>query len=189
MKVNTYLIINRYLKSRTSDRRPYVTLACERGGTLRKNTKPRVDDEEEVPIKKRGSYRIKKYGCPFKLKGEQMATSENWRLFVHDGRHNYKIAVYNYGHAHDARLTEKQLKQTEQFRKSHVPLRNILRFFREQNVSCAVRKSGLMPVNEDVFSKSYHKYYVDGTSAPGQQDLPLLVLFAPNLNSTLSFFE
>ncbi|KAI5671092.1 hypothetical protein M9H77_11456 [Catharanthus roseus] len=47
MKANTYLIINRYLKSRTSDRRPYVTLACERGGALRKNTKPIDDDEEE----------------------------------------------------------------------------------------------------------------------------------------------
>ncbi|KAI5682853.1 hypothetical protein M9H77_04081 [Catharanthus roseus] len=29
--------------------------------------------------------------------------------------------------------------QTEQFRKSHVPPHNILRFFREQNVGCAVR--------------------------------------------------
>ncbi|KAI5659507.1 hypothetical protein M9H77_28300 [Catharanthus roseus] len=53
MKANKYLIINRYLKSRIYDRRPYVTLACERRGALRKNTKPRVDDEEEeVPIKK-----------------------------------------------------------------------------------------------------------------------------------------
>ncbi|KAI5666388.1 hypothetical protein M9H77_16241 [Catharanthus roseus] len=47
MKANTYLIINRYQKSRTSDHRPYVTLACERGGAVRKNTKPIVDDEEE----------------------------------------------------------------------------------------------------------------------------------------------
>ncbi|KAI5648798.1 hypothetical protein M9H77_34803 [Catharanthus roseus] len=31
MKANTYLIINRYQRSRTADRRPYVTLACERG--------------------------------------------------------------------------------------------------------------------------------------------------------------
>ncbi|KAI5649907.1 hypothetical protein M9H77_35912 [Catharanthus roseus] len=34
---------------------------------------------------------------------------------------------------------EEQLIQIEQFRKSHVPPRNILRFFREQNVGCAVR--------------------------------------------------
>ncbi|KAI5666550.1 hypothetical protein M9H77_16403 [Catharanthus roseus] len=32
MKANTYLIINRYLRSRTSGRRPYITLASERGG-------------------------------------------------------------------------------------------------------------------------------------------------------------
>ncbi|KAI5654385.1 hypothetical protein M9H77_31572 [Catharanthus roseus] len=91
MKTNTYLIINRYLKSRTSDRQPYVTLAYERGGALRKYTKPRVDDEEEeVTIKKQGPYGTKKCECLFKLKA------------------------------------------------SHVLPYNILRFFREQNIGCAV---------------------------------------------------
>ncbi|KAI5664747.1 hypothetical protein M9H77_24070 [Catharanthus roseus] len=37
-----------------------------------------------------------------------------------------------------AKLTEEQLIQTEQFRNSHVPPCNILRFFWEQNVGCAV---------------------------------------------------
>ncbi|KAI5663108.1 hypothetical protein M9H77_22431 [Catharanthus roseus] len=37
-----------------------------------------------------------------------------------------------------AKLTEEQLIQIEQFRKSHVPPCNILRLFREQNVGCAV---------------------------------------------------
>ncbi|KAI5657450.1 hypothetical protein M9H77_26243 [Catharanthus roseus] len=101
MKANTYLIINWYQRSRTADRRPCVTLACERGG-------------------------------------EQMTKSDNWQLFVHDGRHNHRICVYNHGHAQAARLTEEQLKQTEQFRKSHVLPRNILQFFREQNVGCAL---------------------------------------------------
>ncbi|KAI5656548.1 hypothetical protein M9H77_25341 [Catharanthus roseus] len=45
--------------------------------------------------------------------------------------------VYTHGHAQAAKLTEEQLIRTEQFRKSHVPPRNILRFFREQNVGCA----------------------------------------------------
>ncbi|KAI5653545.1 hypothetical protein M9H77_30732 [Catharanthus roseus] len=80
-----------------------------------------------------------KCGCPFKLKGEQMATSENWQLLVHNGRHNHKIAFYSHSHAQSARLTEEQLQQTKQFRKSHVPPCNILRFFREQDVGCAVR--------------------------------------------------
>ncbi|KAI5668658.1 hypothetical protein M9H77_18511 [Catharanthus roseus] len=70
--------------------------------------------------KKRGPYGTKKCGCPFKLKGEQMATRENWQLFIHNGRHNNKIAVYSHGHAQAARLTEEQLQQTEQFRKSHI---------------------------------------------------------------------
>ncbi|KAI5658817.1 hypothetical protein M9H77_27610 [Catharanthus roseus] len=62
-----------------------------------------------------------------------MTTSENWQLFIHNRRHNHKIVVYSHGHAQSARLTEEQLQQTEQCRKSHVPLRNILRFFREQD--------------------------------------------------------
>ncbi|KAI5678240.1 hypothetical protein M9H77_09190 [Catharanthus roseus] len=67
-----------------------------------------------------------------------MTTSENWQLFVHNGRHNHKIVVYSHGHAQAVRLTEEQLQQTEQFKKSHVPPHNILRFFREQDVVCAV---------------------------------------------------
>ncbi|KAI5663269.1 hypothetical protein M9H77_22592 [Catharanthus roseus] len=67
-----------------------------------------------------------------------MAMCENWQLFVHDGRHNHAIGVYSHGHAQAAKLTKEQLIQIEQFRKSHVPPRNILRFFREQNVGCAV---------------------------------------------------
>ncbi|KAI5669133.1 hypothetical protein M9H77_18986 [Catharanthus roseus] len=134
MKAKIYLIINRYQRSRTTNRRPYVTLACERGAAVKKYTKPVVDnEEEEIPIKRRGPYGRKKYGCPFKLKGEQMATSENWQLFVHNGRQNHKITVYHHGHAQVARLTEEQLRQTEQFRKSHMPPHNILRFFREQD--------------------------------------------------------
>ncbi|KAI5680710.1 hypothetical protein M9H77_01937 [Catharanthus roseus] len=47
IKANTYLIIIRYQGSRTADRRPYVTLACERGGTVKKTPKPVVDDEKK----------------------------------------------------------------------------------------------------------------------------------------------
>ncbi|KAI5654486.1 hypothetical protein M9H77_31673 [Catharanthus roseus] len=101
MKVNVYLIVTRYLRSRTSDRRPYAKLDCEHGD-------------------------------------EQMVTCENWQLFVHNGRHNHAIGVYTHGHVQAAKLTEEQLRQTKQFRKSHVTPRNIFRFFREQNVGCAV---------------------------------------------------
>ncbi|KAI5680593.1 hypothetical protein M9H77_01820 [Catharanthus roseus] len=67
-----------------------------------------------------------------------MAKSESWQLFIRNERHNHKVVVYNHGHAQAARLTEEQLQQTKQFRKSHVPPRNILRFPREQDVGCAV---------------------------------------------------
>ncbi|KAI5657364.1 hypothetical protein M9H77_26157 [Catharanthus roseus] len=72
-----------------------------------------------------GPYGTKKCECPFKLKGEQMATNKSWQLFIHNGR---QVAVYNHGHAQAARLMEEQLHQTEQFRKSHVLPRNIYDF-------------------------------------------------------------
>ncbi|KAI5653564.1 hypothetical protein M9H77_30751 [Catharanthus roseus] len=111
MNAKTFLIITRYQRARTFDRRLYVTLACERGGSVRKYKKPLVDDEEEeIPKKSVDRMRRK----------NQMATSENWQLFVHNGRHNHKIAVYSHSHAQATRLTEEQLQQIEQFRKSHI---------------------------------------------------------------------
>ncbi|KAI5672263.1 hypothetical protein M9H77_12627 [Catharanthus roseus] len=78
MNAKTYLIITRYQRSRTADRLPYVILACKRRGSVKKYKKSIVDDEEEeVPKKRRVPYGTKKCGCPFKLKGEQMATSES----------------------------------------------------------------------------------------------------------------
>ncbi|KAI5669503.1 hypothetical protein M9H77_19356 [Catharanthus roseus] len=77
-------------------------------------------------------------GYPFKLKSEQMTMCDNWQLFVHDGRHNHAICVYNHGNAQATKLSEEQMIQTEQFRKSHVPPHNILQFFHKQNVGCAV---------------------------------------------------
>ncbi|KAI5661875.1 hypothetical protein M9H77_21198 [Catharanthus roseus] len=123
MNAKTYLIITRYQRARTFDHRSYVILACERGGSVKKYRKPIVDDEEEeIPKKRRGSYEAKKCGCPFKLKGEKMAR---------------KLAIVC-TQWESARLTEEQLQRTEQFGKSHIPLRNILQFFREQDVGCVV---------------------------------------------------
>ncbi|KAI5681981.1 hypothetical protein M9H77_03209 [Catharanthus roseus] len=88
MNAKTYLIITRYQRLRTAGHRPYVTLACEDEYSVKKYKKTIVDDEEKD------------------VKGEQMATSESWQLFVHNGRHNHKVVVYNHGHAQAARLME-----------------------------------------------------------------------------------
>ncbi|KAI5675318.1 hypothetical protein M9H77_06268 [Catharanthus roseus] len=77
MKVNMYLIVARYLSSRTSDCQSYVTLGCKRECANKSRTKPVVDDEEEeVQVKRRGPYGTKNCSCPFKLKGEQMAITQ-----------------------------------------------------------------------------------------------------------------
>ncbi|KAI5666485.1 hypothetical protein M9H77_16338 [Catharanthus roseus] len=70
MKVNTYLIVTRYLSSRTSNCRPYVTLGCESRGTNKPRTKPRVDDEvEEASRKSRAA----------KLTEEKLIQTEQFR--------------------------------------------------------------------------------------------------------------
>ncbi|KAI5658332.1 hypothetical protein M9H77_27125 [Catharanthus roseus] len=92
-------------------------------------------------------------------------TSENWKLFVHNRRHNHKIVVYSHGHAQAARLTEEQLQQTEQFSKSHVPPCNILRFFREQdkiyNVVAKIKRNRMQGRNtvEEVLRLSAERGY------------------------------
>ncbi|KAI5652273.1 hypothetical protein M9H77_29460 [Catharanthus roseus] len=49
-----------------------------------------------------------------------MTMCENWPVFVHDGRHNHAIGVYTHVHSQAAKMTEEQLIQIEQFRKSHM---------------------------------------------------------------------
>ncbi|KAI5649828.1 hypothetical protein M9H77_35833 [Catharanthus roseus] len=61
MNAKTYLIITRYQRAKTLDCRLYVTLACERRGSVRKYKKPIVDNEgEEIPKKRCGPYGTKK---------------------------------------------------------------------------------------------------------------------------------
>ncbi|KAI5683517.1 hypothetical protein M9H77_04745 [Catharanthus roseus] len=91
-----------------------------------------------------------------------MTTCENWQLFVNNRRHNRAIGIYNHGHAQAAKLTKEQLVHTEQSRKSHVPPRNILLFFREQNVGCAVRYK--MPLLEAVGMTSTYKNFTVATA-------------------------
>ncbi|KAI5659859.1 hypothetical protein M9H77_28652 [Catharanthus roseus] len=64
---------------------------------------------------------------------------ENWQVFVHDGRHNHAIDVYTHGHAQEAKLTEEQLIQIEQLKKSHVPPVIFYDFFGNKMWVCAVR--------------------------------------------------
>ncbi|KAI5657705.1 hypothetical protein M9H77_26498 [Catharanthus roseus] len=71
MNAKAHLIITRYQRARTLDRRSFVTLACEHGGSVKRYKKPIVDEKKRC-----GPYGTKKCRCPFKLKGEQMATIE-----------------------------------------------------------------------------------------------------------------
>ncbi|KAI5661967.1 hypothetical protein M9H77_21290 [Catharanthus roseus] len=87
-----------------------------------------------------------------------MAMCENWQVCVHDGRHNHAIGVHTHGHTQAAKLTKDQLIQIDQFRKSHVPTRNSLRFFREQNVGCAISAQKIYNVVAKIKKNRMQKY-------------------------------
>ncbi|KAI5681395.1 hypothetical protein M9H77_02622 [Catharanthus roseus] len=183
-KSECILGVTRYLASRTFDLGPYVTLTCKRGDIKKIKAKSRVDDEEEeVPIKRRGPYRTKNY---------------KWQLFVHDGRHNHAIGVYHHVHAQAARLMEEQLKQTEQFGKSHIPPCNMLQFFREQNLNCAVsaqtiynvlakmekkRMQGCNTVDEVLCLSAKRSYTVFYRNCEGSDILSDIVVCTPDIDS------
>ncbi|KAI5673930.1 hypothetical protein M9H77_14294 [Catharanthus roseus] len=90
-----------------------------------------------------------------------MAASENLQLFVYDGRHNHKIGVYSHGHAQAARLTEEQLIHTEQFRKSHMPPRNMLSAQKIYDVLAKMKKNRMQGRNmvEEVLCLSAQRDY------------------------------
>ncbi|KAI5653214.1 hypothetical protein M9H77_30401 [Catharanthus roseus] len=116
---------------------------CERGEGRKK--KARLDDddedeEEEDSVKRRGPYGTKKYNCPTKLKSEKSAIGDKWKLYVKDGTHNHKIGVCPHAYVQVARLTDDQLKLTEEFSRCHVAPQNIMASLLEKNSDCVVSK-------------------------------------------------
>ncbi|KAI5680611.1 hypothetical protein M9H77_01838 [Catharanthus roseus] len=83
------------------------------------------DEEEEVPVKH---------------KGEKLITEDNWKLYVKDGRHNHKMGVYPHACAQAARLTDDQLKLTEEFSRCQVAPRSTMTSLLEKNPDCIVSK-------------------------------------------------
>ncbi|KAI5656431.1 hypothetical protein M9H77_25224 [Catharanthus roseus] len=77
--------------------------------------------------------------------------------------HNHKIAVHHHGHAQVARLTEEQLQQTEQFRKSYVPphVDCAVSAKKSYNVVAKIKKNRIQGRNtvEEVFCLSAQRGY------------------------------
>ncbi|KAI5682917.1 hypothetical protein M9H77_04145 [Catharanthus roseus] len=83
---------------------------------------------------------MKKCDCIFQLKGEKLAIEDNWKLYAKDGRHNHKISAYPYAHAQATRLTDDQLKLTEEFIRCQIAPQNIMASLLEKNPDCAISK-------------------------------------------------
>ncbi|KAI5668117.1 hypothetical protein M9H77_17970 [Catharanthus roseus] len=111
-----------------------------------------------------------------------MAMCENWQLFIHDGRHNHAIGVYSHGHAQPAKLTEEQLIQIEQFRKSHVPLFLWLSAIRDYTVFYRNREDSNMlsdivvahPTSIEILRTWSYVLIMDTTYKTNKYNMPLL---------------
>ncbi|KAI5648789.1 hypothetical protein M9H77_34794 [Catharanthus roseus] len=151
--LNTYLIITRNLSKRRFNHRTYVILGCERREGRKKKVRldeDKEDEEEDAPVKYRGSYEMKKCNCIFQLKGEKSYLSKrrfNRRPYVilgcecREGRkrkHNHKIGVYPHTHTQAARVTDGQLNLTGKFSRCQVAPRNIMASLLEKNPDWAV---------------------------------------------------
>ncbi|KAI5654293.1 hypothetical protein M9H77_31480 [Catharanthus roseus] len=106
-----------------------------------------------IPVKRRGPYGRKKYN------------RDNWKFYIKDRRHNYKIGVYPYAHAQTARLRNNQLKLTEKFSRCQVAPRNIMATFLEKNPDCAVKSlklnglsGGQQSAQESDLQKQLHNF-------------------------------
>ncbi|KAI5677233.1 hypothetical protein M9H77_08183 [Catharanthus roseus] len=122
-------------------RRPYVNLGCKRGEGKKKKVRLDDDDEdeeEEVSVKR---------------KGGESAIRDNWKLYVKDGRHTHKIVVYPHTHAQTARLTNDQLKFSEEFSRHQATPQNIMSSLLEKNLYCVVSKQTIYNVQAKMKKK------------------------------------
>lgn len=105
-------------------RRPYVVLACERGGNYRKLTPGDVQGG-----KRRRETGTKKCGCPFELKGTKLGMEDEdvgWELTVICGTHNHTKLENMEGHSFAGRLSSDEMALVEDMSKGRVKPKDIL---------------------------------------------------------------
>ncbi|XP_008228073.1 PREDICTED: uncharacterized protein LOC103327515 [Prunus mume] len=100
-RANDFVIVTlRSDQGGKGNKKPRVTLGCERYGEYRKRI-PKKDIKDED--RRHAGY--KKCGCPFQLKGKRLETDDHWMLIVVTGVHNHIAAEHLEGHSFAGRLS------------------------------------------------------------------------------------
>ena len=110
-------------------RKPRIVFPCERNGTYRGSSKV---SEKKCPNK---AMRTKKCTCPFALKGQKLATDDDWMVTVICGVHNHPNAQHLEGHSYVRRLSEEELTVLIDMSKSLVKPRNILHTLKKRDLN------------------------------------------------------
>ena len=110
------------------DRKPRIVFSCERSGSYRGPSKV---FEKKIPNKAMG---MKKCSCHFALKGQKLATDDDWMVIVVCGVHNQRNTQHLEEHSFPGRLSEEEINVLIDMSKTLVKPRDILRTLQERNV-------------------------------------------------------
>ncbi|KAI5654708.1 hypothetical protein M9H77_31895 [Catharanthus roseus] len=126
MNAKTFLIITQYQRARTFDRRPYVTLACERGGSKIYNVVAKIKRD-----RMQGRNTVEEVLC--------LSAERGYTVFYRNGEDSNVLSDIVVAHP-----TSIAMRRTW-------PYVLIMDTTYKMN-----KESGLMSVIDDVFSNSYH---------------------------------
>lgn len=105
-----------------------MSFACERSGAYRRKN---YDGQESKRRRTSGS---KKCGCPFKLKGQKLATDDDWTLEVINGVHNHPASRnIDGGHSFAGRLTEQEANILIDMSKNNISPKEILQTLKQRD--------------------------------------------------------
>ncbi|XP_057488525.1 protein FAR1-RELATED SEQUENCE 2-like [Actinidia eriantha] len=119
---NGFFVVIKTSDAGDSYKRPRITFGCERSGYHR-DTRRNKEGNSKKKLKMFGT---KKCGCPFALKGQKLATDDDWALQVLCGVHNHPIAEHLVGHSYAGRLSEEETSLLVDMSKSLVRPKEIL---------------------------------------------------------------
>lgn len=111
-------------------RKARVLFSCERGGSYRKFKSTGVKKQKRQKVA--GS---KKCGCPFALKGQKSANSDDWKLEVVCGVHNHPIEEHPGGHSFAGRLSHEETMLLVDLSKNMVRPKDILNTLKERDAN------------------------------------------------------
>ncbi|KAK9927751.1 hypothetical protein M0R45_024920 [Rubus argutus] len=130
--LNGFVIVTLRSDNGKGNKRPRVTLGCERSGEP--DSRSSTEKERKNMYKRHTG--TKKCGCPFRLKGKKLAADDDWQLIVVVGVHNHAAGYSEQGHSFAGRLSQEERSLLMELSKRLLQPREILAILKEENAHC-----------------------------------------------------